>query len=450
MSATLRIFFSISDLIFLNLSIYISYFFLGIVIEAEQAINFTYLILFSNLGFIFLILVSNPYGFSRRVGFPRFIKSQLSFIFIHLLIVASLIFFFKKHYKPSQLVVMYALFMAAFFLWKLFVLYWVNVFTTRTVKEKKFITVGDAYLAQEVRRHFLKNPELKHRFLRFFESNLDIESVEEIQEFCNEKEVDEIYCCLPAVDNSRLKPLIDFGLNSLILIKVISEFKTKEQRPILLEVDDQFPISNVSAIPLDTVKNQLAKRIFDILFSLTIIVTILSWLVPILGIAIKLDSKGPIFFSQKRSGKFNTIFLCLKFRTMKVNSESDLKQATKNDNRVTKLGNFLRRTSLDELPQFFNVLEGSMSIVGPRPHMVKHTEHYSSLLKEFMARHYVKPGITGMAQIMGYRGETKELSDMRNRVRLDRFYIENWSFMLDIKIVLRTVISLVRPDEKAF
>ncbi len=450
MSTTLRIFFSISDLIFLNLAIYISYFILGIVIEGEQAINFTYLILFSNLGFIFLILVSNPYGFSRRIGFPRFIKSQLSFLFIHLLIIASLIFFFKKHYTVSQLLIMYVLFMTAFFLWKLFILYWVNVFTTRTVKETKFITVGDASLAQEVRRHFLKNPDLKHRFLQFFDSSLDLESVKQIQEFCNEKEVDEIYCCVPSVDNVRLKPLIDFGLNSLILIKVISEFKTKEHKPILLEVDDQVPVSNVSIIPLDAVQNQVAKRIFDLTFSVSVILFILSWLVPLIGFLIKIDSRGPVFFKQKRSGKMNSTFMCLKFRTMKVNTESDVKQATKNDSRITKLGNFLRKSSLDELPQFFNVLHGSMSVVGPRPHMVKHTEHYSSLIKEFMARQYVKPGITGLAQIMGYRGETKNLIEMKNRVKLDRFYIENWSFMLDVRIVLLTVLSVIRPNDKAF
>jgi putative colanic acid biosynthesis UDP-glucose lipid carrier transferase len=450
MSTTLRIFFFISDLIFLNFAIYISYLFLGIVIEGEQAINFTYLILFSNLGLVFLILVSNPYGFSRRIGFPRFIKSQLSFIFIHQLIVASLIFFFKKHYMVSQLLIMYALFMSAFFLWKLLVLYWVNVFTAKTVKETNFITVGDASLAQEVRRHFLKNPELKHRFLQFFESKLDLASVKQIQEFCSEKEVDEIYCCVSSVDNTRLKPLIDFGLNSLILVKVISEFKTKEHKPILLEVDDQIPISNVSVIPLDSIRNQVVKRIFDIAFSLTVIVTILSWLVPAIGFAIKLDSKGPVFFKQKRAGKFNNPFMCWKFRTMKVNELADIKQATKNDDRITKLGKFLRKSSLDEMPQFINVLLGDMSIIGPRPHPIKLNEKFSSEISTLMSRHYVKPGITGMAQIMGYRGETKELSDMVNRVRLDRFYIENWSFMLDIKIVLRTVISLVRPDEKAF
>ena len=348
------------------------------------------------------------------------------------------------------MVIMYLLFITCFFFWKLFVLYWVNLFAAKTVKKTNFITVGDASLAQDVRRHFLKNPELKHRFLQFFESNLELESVKQIQAFCNEKEVDEIYCCIPSVENVRLKALIDFGLNSLILIKVISEFKTKEQRPILLEVDDQVPISNVSVIPLDIIKNQVVKRIFDIVFSLTVIVTVLSWLVPTIGIAIKLDSKGPVFFKQKRAGKFNNPFMCWKFRTMKVNDLADTKQATKDDDRITQLGKFLRRSSLDEMPQFINVLLGDMSIIGPRPHPIKLNEKFSPEISTLMSRHYVKPGITGMAQIMGYRGETRDVSDMRNRVRLDRFYIENWSFMLDIKIVLRTVISLVRPDEKAF
>jgi len=450
MSTTLRIFFSISDLIFLNIAIYISYSILGIAIEAEQAINFTYLLLFSNLGFVFLILVSNPYGFSRRIGLPRFIKSQLSFLFIHLLIIASLIFFFKKHYNLSQLLIMYAVFMATFFLWKLFILYWVNVFSAKRLNSTNFIIVGEKFLAQDLRRHFLKNPEKKHRFLKFFESRLEIESLQEIKEFCAKNEVDEIFCCLPAIDNAKLKPLIDFGLNSLTLVKVVSEFKAKGQRSILLEADDQVPISNASVIPLDTIKNQVVKRIFDIAFSLAVIVIILSWLIPIIGLAIKMDSKGPVFFKQKRAGKFNVPFMCWKFRTMKVNDLADTKQATKDDDRITKLGKFLRKSSLDEMPQFINVLLGDMSIIGPRPHPIKLNEKFAAEISTLMARHYVKPGITGMAQIMGYRGETKELSDMVNRGRLDRFYIENWSFLLDIKIIVRTVISLIRPDEKVF
>lgn len=135
---------------------------------------------------------------------------------------------------------------------------------------------------------------------------------------------------------------------------------------------------------------------------------------------------------------------------MKVNADADHKQATADDPRITKLGAFLRKSSIDELPQFLNVLMGTMSVVGPRPHMLKHTEEYSKLIEKFMGRHYIKPGITGLAQCMGYRGETKNLSDMENRVQLDRYYIENWTFWLDIKIIFLTIVSLLRGSEKAY
>jgi lipopolysaccharide/colanic/teichoic acid biosynthesis glycosyltransferase len=135
---------------------------------------------------------------------------------------------------------------------------------------------------------------------------------------------------------------------------------------------------------------------------------------------------------------------------MIVNQDADAKQATRDDSRITKFGQFLRKTSIDELPQFFNVFMGDMSVVGPRPHMIKHTEEYSRLLEKFISRQYAKPGITGLAQSMGYRGETKDLHEMKNRFRLDRFYIENWSFALDLKIIYLTVISLLRGSEKAY
>jgi lipopolysaccharide/colanic/teichoic acid biosynthesis glycosyltransferase len=171
---------------------------------------------------------------------------------------------------------------------------------------------------------------------------------------------------------------------------------------------------------------------------------------PVIALLNKLDSRGPVLFKQKRTGKRNVEFWCLKFRTMYVNDEADMKQATKNDSRITRIGSFLRRTSLDEFPQFFNVLSGSMSIVGPRPHMLKHTAHYSRLIEKFMGRHYIKPGITGLAQAKCYRGETNTHHAMRGRVKLDRFYIENWSFILDLKIVIATVISLAKGDQQAY
>jgi len=156
---------------------------------------------------------------------------------------------------------------------------------------------------------------------------------------------------------------------------------------------------------------------------------------------IKLSSKGPIFFRQKRTGINNQIFTCIKFRSMQVNGNADIKQATDHDSRITRLGHFLRKTHLDELPQFFNVLMGQMPIVGPRPQMLKHTEFYIGKIKYYMIRHYMKPGVTGWAQVSGFCGETDELWKMEKRVEYDLLYIENWTFFWDIKIIWRSVFS---------
>ncbi len=180
--------------------------------------------------------------------------------------------------------------------------------------------------------------------------------------------------------------------------------------------------------PLDEWDKQVLKRTFDIVFSLLVIVGLLSWLLPILAIIIKLDSKGNLFFKQKRTGRDNRTFWCYKLRTMYANEHSDTLQATKNDQRITRVGQFLRSSSLDELPQFFNVLIGDMSVVGPRPHMLKHTQDFSEELEKFMVRHQIKPGITGLAQSRGYRGETSGFEQKKNRVKLDLFYVKYWSF----------------------
>jgi lipopolysaccharide/colanic/teichoic acid biosynthesis glycosyltransferase len=172
-------------------------------------------------------------------------------------------------------------------------------------------------------------------------------------------------------------------------------------------------------------------------------------LFPIIAIIIKLNSKGPVFFKQKRTGLGNEDFWCWKFRTMHVNQNADVVQATKKDARITSTGGFFRRHSIDELPQFFNVLLGNMSVVGPRPHMLKHTEEYSEIIDKYMVRHFIKPGITGLAQVKGYRGETITPDMMERRIKLDIFYMENWSFLLDIKIIFLTVWNILREEENA-
>ena len=192
------------------------------------------------------------------------------------------------------------------------------------------------------------------------------------------------------------------------------------------------------------------KRLFDIIFSLFIIIFVFSWLFPILAILIKLESKGPVFFIQVRTGRNNIHFKCYKFRSMRLNNDADKKQATRNDHRITRIGSFLRKTSLDELPQFFNVLIGDMSIVGPRPHMLHHTEEYSQLTDKFKTRNLLKPGITGWAQICGLRGEVANTEAMLKRVDADVWYLKNWSFLLDLKIIFLTFWITLKGDKNAY
>ena len=194
--------------------------------------------------------------------------------------------------------------------------------------------------------------------------------------------------------------------------------------------------------PLAQPENRLAKRLFDIVFSLLFLCTIFPIIFIIIGLAIKITSPGPIFFKQKRSGEENKEFWCYKFRSMRVNKDSDKVQATLNDPRKTRLGNFMRKTSIDELPQFINVLLGDMSVVGPRPHMLKHTEEYSKLIDKYMVRHLVKPGITGWAQVHGRKGV-----EWHERIKMNVWYTQHVSLALDIKILFMTVFKVLRNED---
>ncbi len=212
-----------------------------------------------------------------------------------------------------------------------------------------------------------------------------------------------------------------------------------------------YGIIKLSSIePLDKLENFILKRLFDIVFSIIILILFLSWLIPLFALLIKLTSKGPIFFIQKRTGMHNKTFLCIKLRSMYVNEYSNTSHAIKNDSRVTMVGYYLRKFSLDELPQFVNVLLGQMSVVGPRPLMLKHTEEYAQQLDSFMLRHRVKPGITGLSQVKGYRGEMFEKRMLKNRLKLDLFYLSNWNIFLDIEIVFESIKLMLFGDDNAY
>lgn len=447
MEGSLRFLFVAVDFLLLNLSILLSFYFTGGSFGLDGLSSHVYLYLFSNLAWLFLVMVSTPYNVNKGWTLSKVLKSQLAFVFIHLLVVAYLVFFFKQSYTVFQVSLIYLVFVPTFFGYRIVVLYLRKVFTGETFA-KNYMLIGRNDLSNEIRKFYMMNPDAGYRFQGYLDFEPGNFSITQLHDICAEKNIHEVYCCVD-FNEANLKELVTFGLDSLIKVKIVAHHNS-ERRSIQLDQYDQLPGKDISTIALDETLNQFFKRIFDLFFSILFTVLVVSWLFPIIAILIKLDSKGPVFFVQLRSGKYNKPFKCLKFRTMKVNAQSDMLQATKNDSRITKLGHFLRKTSIDELPQFINVLIGTMSVVGPRPHMLRHTDEYSKLIEQFMGRHYVKPGITGLAQCLGYRGETKDLVDMQNRVTMDRYYIENWTFWLDIKIIFLTVISLIRGSDKAF
>jgi len=448
MTFSLKLIFFLSDLIFLNLAIAFSFYFTEHSLRIDENANELYLILFSNIGWLFLVLVANPYSLHKGWSLSKIIKSQSVFLFIHLLIIVSLIVFFGKNYSLSQVLIVYLIFLPLFFVWKVLVIFFRRLLIGE-IPYKNYILVGRNRLSEEIRKYYLVNYQEGYRFKGYFDSEFDSVQLASFKEFCNQKDVHEIYYCVENANPAQFKHLVQYGLDSLIKVKLISG-SVQENQSIQLDKFDQAPGFNVTFLPLDSISNQIFKRLFDIVFSGVFLLIVFSWLYPLIVILIKLDSKGPVFFNQKRNGLNNKPFTCFKFRTMSYEKNAAFTQATRNDPRITRIGKFLRKSSIDELPQFINVFLGQMSLIGPRPHPIKLNEQFAPLITSLISRHYVKPGITGLAQCMGYRGETQTLADMENRVRLDRYYIENWSFWLDIKIIFLTVVSLIRGSDKAY
>lgn len=262
--------------------------------------------------------------------------------------------------------------------------------------------------------------------------------------------INEIYSTINPSEHPELPPLVMQSEKACIRFHFVSNVTDFIDRGMVVDHFHHLSICSLRSDPLTDIGNRLIKRVFDVVFSIFVIVIILSWLFPLLGLLIKLSSKGPIIFKQLRSGLADKPFYCYKFRTMKNNIQADMRQATKNDTRITWIGKILRKTSLDEFPQFINVLKGEMSIVGPRPHMLKHTLDFSKIAGQYMVRHLLKPGITGWAQVNGYRGEIIEQNQIQKRIDYDVWYLENWSLYLDFKIVVLTFLGLFKGDKNAY
>ncbi|WP_286912222.1 exopolysaccharide biosynthesis polyprenyl glycosylphosphotransferase [Flavobacterium sp. UBA4197] len=400
------------------------------------------------------IIVSFNIGFYEVYRYTKAIEilgKILKQYLLFLVLSFAYIGYFSKYTEPSATIKYTTISIALIALFKLAVFYFLKRF--RVVfggNFRRVVIVGHSKNVVQLKDFFNDNPDYGYKLEKVFNVSNKEENIEACLQFVLDKNVDEIYCSLSDLTNKEVNQFVDFTDNNLKILKFLPDSKEILSRNLVFDYYGYIPIISMRNIPLDKSLNKIIKRIFDIFFASFIILGLLSWLTPLLAIFIKMESKGPIFFKQKRNGLNYKEFNCYKFRSMRPNEIADLEQVSKNDPRITRIGRFIRKTSIDELPQFFNVLLGDMSVVGPRPHMVSHTEMYARSVDKFMVRHFIKPGITGLAQTNGYRGEVENNYDIINRVKYDIFYLENWSLLLDLKIIFLTVYNAVKGDEKAY
>lgn len=446
---------ALGDLFHLNLAFYLSYFI------KFQSFNlsdqYTFLFVIYNL---FWILFSSYFNFNRYER-ERSVESIVYKLFnvtvVQIFSLITLLFILKESFFSREFFIyVFSLSFILILIWRLFAVYLIKKYRSHGFNYRRVVIVGNGIISKQIYDYFKIDESHGYRLESiFYEEDLkndfhcDQREIGQLENFCLDSKIDEIYYTLPTNDNSKIEKLIAFCDQNFIRLKIIPDFRSFKYRKVSINFYGAIPVITLRTEPLQEELNRFIKRVFDIFFSLFVFVFIYTWMVPIVAILIRIESKGPIFFKQLRSGIDNKKFYCYKFRSMYVNDASDEKQATKDDIRVTKIGKILRKTSLDEFPQFFNVLKGEMSVVGPRPHMIKHTHEYSKQISSFMVRHLAKPGITGAAQANGFRGEIITTSDIERRVEYDVWYIENWSLLLDIKLIILTVINIFKGQEKA-
>jgi putative colanic acid biosynthesis UDP-glucose lipid carrier transferase len=379
----------------------------------------------------------------------------LSQFFIFSLAFLSYFTVFREGEIINNQVLLFSLIIGFITFFKFSIFFLLQKYRSEGNSYRNIVYFGDHSSSKKLEVLFHSKNKWGYRYFGFF-SNNSVDSKNYLGhskkgfKYIEQNEIDEIYCDPSEVNFVQLIKLTKYAEEKKLQLRLLPRNKAIYSKDFILEYFGTTPILKPKPLPFEKIETHFLKRILDIIISTFVCLFILSWLLPILWLVISIDSKGPLFFKQKREGINGSQFLCYKLRSMKINNDAEKVSASKYDARITEVGAFLRKTSLDEFPQFFNVFLGDMSIVGPRPHMNAHTRKYTNEVENYSLRHSVKPGITGLAQISGYRGEVVKDSDIKNRVRLDIFYIENWSFFLDIKIIAKTFFNVFIKEEKAY
>ena len=425
----------------------------GSILQGMALITLCYLLCNMHSGVILHRSVVRPEQIMVRV-----LRNLVAFV---LLSVCVLLLFHFEFSHSRLFGLFYIVLILVIVSYRLAFRYFLELYRKQGGNVRKVILIGSHENMQELYHAMTDDPTSGYRVLGYFEDfpsdryPSDVSYLghpQEVNNFLKQNvgRVDQLYCSLPSARSAEIVPIINYCENHLVRFFSVPNVRNYLKRRMHFEMLGNVPVLSIRREPLELLENRIVKRTFDIVCSTLFLCTIFPFIYIIVGVAIKMSSPGPIFFKQKRSGEDGKEFWCYKFRSMRVNAQCDTLQATEHDPRKTRIGEIIRKTSIDELPQFINVFKGDMSIVGQRPHMLKHTQEYSLLINKFMVRHFVKPGITGWAQVTGYRGETKELWQMEGRVMRDIWYIEHWTFLLDLYIMYKTVYNAIHGEKEAY
>lgn len=447
------------DLLLLNFAFFISPFFSSDGIPSGYFPVYMSYLAISNALWLFLAFALRAYSGKNILVFENFTKRSLQ---VYLLWVFGVLFylFFFRQVALSRFILLISI--GGFGVGLMFNRFlYLSIRSYNKNKEtfvNKVLIIGYNDLGKKLATYF-EEGGFKTQILGFVEDNAQINyltpypilrGLQNTVQMAKEMNALEIYSTIAPEADKRVYDLMQEAEVECIRFKIVPDFSVFINRSMHIDYFYDLPIITLRNEAMDDIGNKIKKRVLDIVVSSFVTVFILTWLIPLIALIIKLESKGPVFFPQLRTGKNKKNFYCLKFRSMHVNKESDSVQASRNDSRITKIGKFMRKTSLDEFPQFINVLKGEMSLVGPRPHMIKHTDDYSKLVDEYMVRQFLKPGITGWAQVNGFRGEISNPDQIKKRVAHDIWYMENWTLWLDIKILFLTVYNVLKGEKNAY
>ncbi|MEO7312952.1 MAG: undecaprenyl-phosphate glucose phosphotransferase [Chitinophagaceae bacterium] len=447
------------DFLCINAVYFITQYFFSKELLIVNASEYSYFIMLLNLAWLLVSLGGNIYQGKHIMSFEAFTRYSM-YAYLYFLILNVLYLFFFHQFIISRVfitVVLSGIFVGIIFNRFLYLAIY-QYFKKKDYLINKVVVIGYNNLSKRL-VSYLEDEGINKEIVGYCEDSQNIKElsrypilsgISNTLDVCKTFGATEIYSTIAPEQYPSIYKLMQMADENCIRFKIVPDISFFVKKKVRVDYLNEIPIISLRNEPLEDLGNRIKKRAFDIVVSTMVIICFLSWMIPLIGLLIWLESRGPIFFMQARSGKDNKSFPCLKFRSMKVNDKANELQAKKNDARVTRTGRFLRRTSLDEFPQFLNVFIGNMSIVGPRPHMLKHTDEYSILVKQYMVRQFLKPGITGWAQVSGYRGETQTVEQMQKRVEHDLWYLENWNPWLDLKIIFLTVFNTLKGEKNAY